>query len=60
MSALSTKLRNAAMPNAWFDPHTFVEAADRIDELEAQVLELQSKIIEVSTPPKRGRPPKSS
>ena len=59
MSVISTKLRNAAMPNAWFDPQTFIQAADHIDELEAKVVELQSKIIELSAPVKRGRPPKN-
>ena len=67
MSALSTKLRNAAMPNAWVDPSTFTQAADYIDELEARVNELQSlkiqELVDMAAlaEPKRprGRPKKT-
>jgi len=67
MSALASKLRNAAMPNAWVDPSTFTQAAAYIEELEAKVIELQEmKIYELvqlaaSAEPKRprGRPKKS-
>jgi len=40
MSALTQKLRNAAQPGAWADPKTFIEAAERIEELEAKMVQL--------------------
>ena len=65
MSALTQKLRNAAMPGAWADPKTFVEAADRIEELEAKLLALTeeklSQALSEAPAPKRpvGRPRKT-
>jgi hypothetical protein len=65
MSALTQKLRNAAQPGAWADPKTFVEAAERIEELEAKLLALTEEKLSqalsgASTTTKRGpgRPPK--
>jgi hypothetical protein len=70
MSALTQKLRNASRPGAWSDPKTFLEAAERIEELEAKLLQLtEEKLAQalsapstttVAAAPKRGRgrPPK--
>ena len=60
MSALTQKLRNAAQPGSWSDPKTFIEAAERIEELEARLLALaEEKLSEAlsgaSSEPKRGR-----
>jgi hypothetical protein len=67
MRGITSKLRNAAMPNAWVDPSTFTQAADYIEELEEKVNELQGIVVAellalaASAEPKRprGRPKKT-
>lgn len=69
MSALTQKLRNASRPGAWSDPKTFLEAAERIEELEAKLLQLTEERLSqalsgastATAEPKRGRgrPPKA-
>lgn len=65
MSALTQRLRNAARPGAWSDPKTFIEAAERIEELEAKLLALTeeklAQAISAMPEPKKpvGRPRKT-
>ena len=65
MSALTQKLRNASRPGAWADPKTFLEAAERIEELEAKLLQLTeeklSQALSEAPAPKKpvGRPRKT-
>lgn len=65
MSGLTQRLRNAARPGAWSDPKTFIEAAERIEELEAKLLALAeerlAQALSEAPAPKRpvGRPRKT-